>query len=106
LELAPEILAWRAQGCSFRDIAGVLRHERASRTVPPRYDFRLEDLRAFHVVRAHFQDCGHKAIVPNAALLQGQPGYTRLTSIQRRLRCRRCGAKGRALLEMGFRPRD
>jgi hypothetical protein len=24
LALAPEILAWRAQGCSFRDIAGVL----------------------------------------------------------------------------------
>jgi hypothetical protein len=82
------------------------RHERASRTVPPRYDFRLEDLRAFHLVRAHCQACGHKAIIPNTALQQGQPGYTRLTSLQRRLRCRRCGVRGKALLEMEFRPRD
>jgi hypothetical protein len=74
--------------------------------VSPRYDFRLEDLRAFHLVRAHCQACGHKAIVPNEALLQGQPGCTRLTSLQRRLRCRRCGAKGKALLEMEFQPRD
>jgi ribosomal protein L37E len=74
--------------------------------VPPRYDFRLGDLRAFHLVRAHCQACGYKAIVPNAALLQGRPGYTRLTSLQGRLRCRRCGTKGKALLEMELRPRD
>jgi hypothetical protein len=75
-------------------------------TVQARYDFRLEDLLAFHLVRAHCQACGHKAIIPNAALQRGQPGYTRLTSLQRRLRCRRCGAKGKALLEMEFQPRD
>jgi hypothetical protein len=74
--------------------------------VPPRYDFRLEDLRAFHLVRAHCQVCGHKAIIPNAALLQGRSGYTRLASLQQRLCCRRCGAKGKALLEMEFQPRD
>jgi hypothetical protein len=49
--------------------------------MPPRYDFRLEDLRAFHLVRAHCQACGHKAIIPNAALQRGQPGYTRFTSL-------------------------
>jgi ribosomal protein L37E len=74
--------------------------------VPPRYDFRLEDLRAFHLVRAYCQACGHKAIIPNTALLQGQAGYIRLTSLHRQLRCRRCGAKGRAFLEMEFQPQD
>jgi hypothetical protein len=82
------------------------RQQRATPTVPPRYDFRLEDLRAFHLVRAHCQACGHKAIIPNAALQPGQPGFARLTSLQRRLRCRRCGTRGKALLEMEFQPRD
>jgi hypothetical protein len=54
------------------------RNEQA-RTVPPRYAFHLEDLRVFHLVRASCHACGHKAIVPNAALLQGRPGYTRLS---------------------------
>jgi hypothetical protein len=31
--------------------------------------------------------CGHKAIIPNAALLQGRPGYTRLMALERQLRC-------------------
>jgi hypothetical protein len=39
----------------------------------PRYAFRLEDLRVFHLVRASRHACGHKAIVPNTALLQGRP---------------------------------
>jgi hypothetical protein len=74
--------------------------------VPPRYDFRLEDLRAFHLVRAHCQACGRKAVIPNAALLRGRPSYTRLTSLERRLRCRECGVRGKASLDMEFRPRD
>jgi DNA-directed RNA polymerase subunit RPC12/RpoP len=74
--------------------------------VPPRLDFRLEDLRAFHLVRAHCRVCGHKAIVPQAALLRGRPVSTRLLSLARQLRCRRCGARGKAALEMEFQPRD
>jgi hypothetical protein len=77
-----------------------------SPTVPPRYAFRLEDLRAFHLVRASCHACAHKAIIPNAMLLQGRPGYTRLMELERLLRCRRCGARGRAALEVVFRPRD
>ena len=42
--------------------------------MPPRYAFRLEDLRAFHLVRASCHACAHKAVIPNAALLQGRPG--------------------------------
>ena len=80
--------------------------ESTSPTVPPRHDFRLEDLRNFHLVRVSCHACAHKAIVPNATLLQGRPGYTRLMSLERQLRCRKCGAKGRASLEVTFRPRD
>jgi hypothetical protein len=72
----------------------------------PRYAFRLEDLRAFHLVRASCHACAHKAIVAHATLLQGRPGYTRLTSLERQLRCRKCGARGQGSLEIVFRPRD
>jgi hypothetical protein len=80
--------------------------ESTSPTVPPRYDFRLEDLRSFHLVRASCHACAHKAIVPNAVLLQGRPGYTRLMALERQPRCRKCGARGRASLEVEFRPRN
>jgi hypothetical protein len=38
----------------------------ATPTAPPRYAFRLEDLRAFHLVRASCHVCAHKAIIPQA----------------------------------------
>jgi hypothetical protein len=44
-------------------------------TGPPRYAFRLEDLRAFHLVRASCHACANKAIIPQAVLRQGRPGY-------------------------------
>jgi hypothetical protein len=78
----------------------------ASPTMPPRYAFRLEDLRVFHLVRASCHACSHKAVIPNIVLLTGQSGYTRLMSLERQLRCRKCGARGRASLEVEFRPRD
>jgi rubredoxin len=74
--------------------------------MPPRYAFRLEDLRVFHLVRASCHACGHKAIVPNAALLQGRSGHTRLMDLERQLCCRNCGARGKASLEVELRPRD
>jgi hypothetical protein len=74
--------------------------------VPPRYAFRLEDLRAFHLVCANCHACAHKGIIPNATLLQGRPGYARLVSLERQLRCRKCGARGKASLDVQFRPRD
>jgi hypothetical protein len=49
--------------------------------MPPRYAFRLEDLRVFHLVRASCHACGHKAVIPNATLLEGRPGYTRLMAL-------------------------
>ena len=74
--------------------------------MPPRYAFRLEDLRVFHLVRASCVACGHKATIPNAALLQGRPGYMRLTDLERHLSCQRCGVKGKASLDVEFRARD
>jgi hypothetical protein len=74
--------------------------------VPPRYAFRLEDLRVFHLVPASCHACGHRAIIPNAALLKGRPGYTRLMPIERQLRRQKCGVRGGASLEVEFRPRD
>jgi hypothetical protein len=74
--------------------------------VPPRYAFRLEDLRSFHMVRANCHACAHKAIIPNAMLQQGRASYTRLVSLERQLRCRKCGARGQASLDVEFRPRD
>ena len=74
--------------------------------VPPRYDFRLEDLRGFHLVLASCRACGHKAIIANSALQQGRPNYTRLSDLERRLCCQKCGARGKASLEVELRPRD
>jgi hypothetical protein len=74
--------------------------------MPPRYDFRLEDLRTFHLVRASCHACAHKAVIPHATLQQDQPNYMRLMSLERQLRCRNCGARGKASLDVEFRPRD
>ena len=74
--------------------------------MPPRYAFRLDDLRVFHLVMANCHACSHKALIPNAALLQGRSGHTPLMSLEKQLRCRKCGARGRASLEVVLRPRD
>jgi hypothetical protein len=44
--------------------------------------------------------------LPRATLMQGRPGYTRLTTLERQLRSRKCGARGQASLEVALRPRD
>jgi hypothetical protein len=48
---------------------------------------------------------GHKGVIANTALLQGRPGYTRLMALERQLRCRKCGARGKASLDVELRPR-
>ena len=74
--------------------------------LPPRYALRLEDLRAWHVIRVSCRTCRHRAEIAPAALKQGRPGYTRLVDLEGRLRCRNCGARGRASLLVELRPRD
>jgi hypothetical protein len=87
--------------CSYHNA-----QDSTSPTVPPRYDFRLDDLRSFHLVRTNCHACAHEAIVPNITLLQGRLDYTRLISLERQLRCGKCGTKGNASLDVEFRPRD
>jgi hypothetical protein len=76
------------------------------REIPPRYDFRLEDLRAWHLVEASCRHCRHRAPLAHELLLQGRPSYMRLFDLERMLRCQRCGARGQASLTVQPRPRD
>ena len=89
----------------FRSIC-IPARKMTSPIVPARYAFRLEDLRVFHLVMACCHACAHKALIPNATVLQGRPGHTRLMSLEKQLRCGKCGARGRASLEVVPRPRD
>lgn len=73
---------------------------------PPRYDFRLEDLRAWHLVEISCRRCRHKAVIANELLLRGRPSFTRLFDLERALRYQRCGARGQASLAVRPRPRD
>jgi hypothetical protein len=73
---------------------------------PPRYDFRLEDLRAWHLVEASCRLCRHRAAIANELLMRGRPSFTRLFDLERALRCQRCGARGQASLAVRPRPRD
>lgn len=74
--------------------------------LPPRYAFRLKDLRVWHVVGVSCRICRHRAEITLAALMRSRPGYTRLVDLEGRLRCRNCGARGRASLLVDLRPRD
>jgi DNA-directed RNA polymerase subunit RPC12/RpoP len=74
--------------------------------LPPRYAFRLEDLRAWHLVEASCRRCRHRALVAHDWLRQGRPPYTRLFDLERALRCLRCGARSQASLAVRLRPRD
>ena len=73
---------------------------------PPRYDFRLEDLRAWHLVEASCRRCRHRAAIAHELLMRGRPSFTRLFDLERALRCERCGARGQASLAVRPRPRD
>jgi hypothetical protein len=56
------------------------------REFPPRYDFRLEDLRAWHLVEAFCRHCRHRATVAHESLMRGRPAFTRLSDLERALR--------------------
>jgi hypothetical protein len=73
---------------------------------PPRYDFRLEDLRAWHLVEASCRRCRHRAAIAHELLMRTRPAFTRLFDLERALRCERCGARGQASLAVRPRPRD
>jgi hypothetical protein len=57
----------------------------------PYYAFRLEDLRAWHVVVAICGQCRHEAPLRHQQLVSRRTPSTRLRDLERRLRCHRCG---------------
>jgi hypothetical protein len=72
----------------------------------PRYAFRLEDLRSWHVVEAVCIRCSHRAVIDHARLTQGRPSSVLLNDLENKLRCLRCGQRGGHTFTIGFRPRD
>ena len=75
-------------------------------TIPPRYAFRLDDLRAWHVIEAACGSCWHRAVIDHARLTHGRPGAMRLADLETRLRCQRCGRRRGHSLTVSLRPRD
>ena len=73
--------------------------------ISPRYAIRLADLRHWHVITVSWPACGHKGRLEAMALGRGQPDYTRLMDLERRLRCRSCGNRqdNRLLVSMASR---
>jgi hypothetical protein len=77
-----------------------------SRNLPPRYAFRLDDLRAWHIIVATCRACGRRTHI-NAALLQhGRPAYTRLLDLERKLRCGSGGNHQGNSLTVAMAPRN
>lgn len=74
--------------------------------MPPRYAFRLEDLRTWHVVEAMCGGCRHRAVLDHTSLTHGRPNSMRLADLETKLRCRRCGRRGGHALTISLRPRD
>jgi hypothetical protein len=70
----------------------------------PLYDYRLEDLREWHVVEVRCGGCGRRETIPHRRLHRGRPAYTKLLDLQFKLKCTRCGARqGHAI---SVRPMD
>lgn len=74
--------------------------------MPPRYAFRLEDLRTWHVVEAVCGSCRHRAVIHHGVLAHGRPSSMRLTELKVKLRCRRCDRRGGHTITVSLRPRD
>jgi len=66
----------------------------AMHKMPSRYAFRLEDLRAWHVVEAACGSCRHRAMIGHLSLVHGRSSSMRLADLETNLRCRHCGRRG------------
>ena len=67
----------------------------------PLYAARIEDLGPSDFVRVECIACGHM-LIPPSSLLHGLrlPPYTPVLDLERRLRCRECDAKGKAVVSI------
>ena len=59
--------------------------------IGPRYAIRLGDLRAWHRITARCLRCGHTHAFPADFLAWERPAHARLTELEPKLRCTRCG---------------
>lgn len=57
----------------------------------PLYDFRVEDLRQWHIVEAICFRCRRTALVRHEAITRGVRGTERITNLFRKLKCTNCG---------------
>jgi hypothetical protein len=64
------------------------------KNMPPRYAARLADLQPHHILTAVCPFCEHKARKRLWQITAGLSPHTRLTEIDERLRCMRCGSRG------------
>jgi hypothetical protein len=72
---------------------------------PPRYAFRLEDLRVWHIAEAASPICRHLVVISHARLADGRPNHLRLVDLEGKLRCQRYGHRGGHMLAVRMRPR-
>ena len=66
----------------------------------PLYAARIEDLGPGDFVKMECAACGHDALIPASALLQGLrlPPHTPVLDLEPRLRCRECDQRGKAVV--------
>jgi hypothetical protein len=74
--------------------------------MPPRYASRLDDLRARHVTFATCAACRERTHIDARLLQHGQPPYTRLLDLERKLRCSSCGNRQGYTLSVSMAPRN
>ncbi len=62
-----------------------------NKSIGPRYQLRLEDLRDWHVIEVTCGRCGRQGVVYPASLQRRLKGYIRLIDLERRYACKTCG---------------
>jgi len=71
----------------------------------PRYQFRIGDLRQWHLVEGRCFHCGHGAIIPHSVIKRGRSEHDVLAKLEDKARCQKCGAKGQNYLTIKLAPR-
>ncbi len=72
----------------------------------PLYDFRIEDLRQWHIVEATCFHCRRTEVVRHEHLQRADDPFVRLVRIKSRLRCRACGNRDGNSLSVKMAPRN
>jgi hypothetical protein len=80
--------------------------EHTGNDIPPRYAFRLGDLRAWHIVTAWCVACDRKVVLSHQMLCRRRSRQTRLVDLEARLRCTHCGARDGHRIDLAMAPRN